>query len=281
MDIARSNHIWAQVCAKLDQRSDRSGNPLDWRARIEGLGQLDKSEKRRRGVPFTDNEVFEALLKSMLSNSTDWRRVERVFSDLPALFSDYSLADYAHKDEVYVIDILIPKLAKLRVGSNTLKNDLKRLLVTAKAILAYSSIYGAADKYFDAAIENAKGDLILATALLGTEGSNFKIKGMGIPLAAEAMKNLGYEVAKPDRHICRAVACWNLVSFRDKTWESAGKTQAPKNVRRSELIATMRAMDELASANSLQPSYVDQAVWLLCAISGGHASNAELMKMKP
>jgi hypothetical protein len=281
MDIADTKTLWVQIVEKLNQGRDRNGRSLNWEARIEGLGQLDKSERRRQGTPFSDNDVFEALLKSMLSNSTDWRRVERVSAQLPAIFCDFSLSDYAKRDAAYVNGVLLPTLSGLGVGSNTLRNDLKRLVITAKALSDYSSTHGAADRYFDSVIAKANGDLILATALLGTEGSEFKIKGMGIPLAAEAMKNLGYEVAKPDRHICRAVACWGLVSFRDESWRSAGKTQAPKNVRRPEFIATMRAMEELASIIALPPSYVDQAVWLLCAISGCHASNEELMKMKP
>jgi hypothetical protein len=280
MELVEAKNLWAQIIDKLNRGGDRSGRPLDWESRIEGLGQLDKSNKRRQGVHFNDNDVFEAILKSMLSNSTDWRRVERVSAQLPELFCDFSLSDYAKRDSRYVSDFLIPRLSGMGVGSNTLRNDLTRLLITAKVLTDYSQTYGAADRYFDAAIGAASGDLIEATALLGTEGSKFKLKGMGIPLAAEAMKNLGYEVAKPDRHICRAVACWKLVAFRDETWKSAGKTQAPKNVRRSELIATMRSIQDFAATISLQPSYVDQAVWLLCAISGCHASNEALIGMK-
>lgn len=280
MELAEAKDLWAQIVDKLNQGRDRSGQPLDWERRIEGLGQLDKSNKRCRGASFDDNGVFEAVLKSMLSNSTNWRRVERVSAQLPDLFCGFSLSDYANRDANYVSNFLIPRLSGMGVGSNTLRNDLVRLLITAKVLTDYSQTHGAADLYFDAVIRAANGDLIEATALLGTEGSKFKLKGMGIPLAAEAMKNLGYEVAKPDRHICRAVACWNLVAFRDETWKTAGRTQAPKNVRRSELIATMRSIQDFASAISLQPSYVDQAVWLLCAISGCHASNTELKEMK-
>ncbi len=280
MEAGDAKALWSQIIGKLSQWHDKSGNSLTWKARIDGLGQLDKSKKRREGDSFSDDEVFEAILKSMLSNSTDWSRVERVSRELPGLFSNFALSDYAKKDATYVSEVLIPRLSELKVGSNTLRNDLKRLVTAAKTLLDYSTAHGAADMYFDSAISKANGDLILATALLGTEGSGFKIKGMGIPLAAEAMKNLGYEVAKPDRHICRAAACWEMVSFRDETWKTAGKTQAPRNVRRTEFIDAMRAMEALASAVSLQPSYVDQAVWLLCAKSGCHATNAELMTMK-
>jgi hypothetical protein len=283
MNSGEEKALWSHIVGKLDQGRDKSGNSLNWRERIDGLGQLDKSKKRREGRLFSDDDVFEAMLKSLLSNSTDWSRVERVSQDLPKVFSNFSLSDYAKKDATtYVSEVLIPKLKELKVGSDTLGNDLKRLVTTANTLLDYSNAHGSADKYFDAAIAKANGDPILATVLIGTDGE-FKLRGFGIPLAAEAMKNLGYEVAKPDRHICRAAACWEMVSFRDEKWKAVGKskTQAPNNVRRSEFIDTMRAMESLASAVSLQPSYVDQVVWLLCAKSGCHLTNAELMTMKP
>lgn len=48
---------------------------------------------------------------------------------------------------------------------------------------------------------------------------------MGIPLAAEFLKNLGYDVAKPDRHICRAVGEFGWVEF--KSWPDRSGNKAP------------------------------------------------------
>ena len=276
--MATAKALWLRIMAKLDHGPNGAVEQWNWRARIDGLGQLAQSAKRRQNLPFSDTDVFEAMLKAILSNSTDWSRVERFLGDLPELFSDYSLSEFAKRDEDYVDNVLIPRFKLEKAGSMTLRKDLRRLLLTANKLSEWAETNGTADSFFDAAIAAADGDLIGATALLGTPRSDFKIDGMGIPLAAEAMKNLGYEVAKPDRHICRALACWGLVSFRDEKWKIAGATQAPEPNHR-ELIETMRVMQELASAVSIQPSFLDQAVWLLCAKSGCYATNAELTRM--
>lgn len=96
---------------------------------------------------------------------------------------------------------------------------------------------------------------------------------MGIPLAAEAMKNIGYNVAKPDRHVCRTTGCFGLVSYRH--WADQSTTKAPMTSPK-ELIETMRAMEVWARLIGSPPSYVDQMVWLVCARMGPHLTNAKL-----
>lgn len=49
-----------------------------------------------------------------------------------------------------------------------------------------------------------------AVMLLGSQGE-YKLPSFGVALAAEALKNLGFDVAKPDRHLTRAVGSFGLV----------------------------------------------------------------------
>ena len=111
--------------------------------------------------------------------------------------------------------------------------------------------------------------------MLGTD-SIYKLYGFGIPLAAEAMKNIGYEVAKPDRHICRAMGCFELVQY--KKWPDKTGTKPPVTTD-EQLIITMTAMQDFSLKINESPSYVDQVIWLLCAKSGAYFSNEKLVAL--
>ncbi len=110
---------------------------------------------------------------------------------------------------------------------------------------------------------------------LGSTGSTYKLSGFGIPLAAESLKNIGYDVAKPDRHINRALASFGLVTF--KKWPSEGGWDAPSATDR-EFRKVMWVMDCFARAVGLPTTYIDNAIWILCASGNGrpHLSNADL-----
>jgi thermostable 8-oxoguanine DNA glycosylase len=101
-----------------------------------------------------------------------------------------------------------------------------------------------------------------------------KLPGFGIALAAEFLKNVGYDVAKPDRHVNRALGSFGWVSF--KRWSDRNGTQAPE-ANEDELIAVMQEVARCAQSVSQSACFVDNVIWVLCARSCLHASNEELM----
>src|SRR5439155_14304541 len=112
-------------------------------------------------------------------------------------------------------------------------------------------------------------DSKLLARVIGDAG-DYKLPGFGIPLAAEALKNIGYDVAKPDRHINRAVGCFGMVEFR--RWHDRSGWETPPQPTVAELMRVMRAMEELSREVRQSVTFVDNAVWLLCARSGLHMS---------
>lgn len=114
------------------------------------------------------------------------------------------------------------------------------------------------------------GDDPKQMALQIGQGGSYKLEGFGVPLAAEMLKNLGFDVAKPDRHILRAMESFGLVSF-----------QTSKSRNESELLETMTVVEDIASTTGRYISFVDNAIWLLCAESGLHLKNEELRKLIP
>ena len=90
----------------------------------------------------------------------------------------------------------------------------------------------------------------------------------------EFLKNIGYDVAKPDRHINRALGSFGWVSFRN--WPDRSGTKAPTATEK-ELIAVMQEVARCAELVSQSACFVDNVIWVLCARSGLHASNKDLM----
>ena len=107
--------------------------------------------------------------------------------------------------------------------------------------------------------------------------NKYKLPSFGVPVAAEALKNLGFDVAKPDRHILRAMGSFGLVRFNH--WSDQSKNKPPTTPNRSELYKTMASVEEVAVNAGKHVGFVDNAIWLLCARSGLDLSNKELVEI--
>ena len=208
--------LWNHIESRLGSQLPR------WRTRADELRQLDAVEDRMAGRTWSDDEVFEALLLAVLSSNTDWSKIERVRAELSDLFSGFSLKSYAALSEAEVGDRFLPWFKARKAGSMTLRRDLVNLIDAARILLKYRATHGTADGYFTSLIQRCKGDPKLAALRLGCHGA-YKLPSLGVPLAAEALKNLGFDVAKPDRHVMRAVGSFGLVHFG--RWTDAGASK--------------------------------------------------------
>ena len=268
-----TNALWNHIESRL-------GSQLpSWRTRADELRQIDAVEDRMAGRTWSDDEVFEALLLAVLSSNTDWSKIERVQAELSDLFSGFSLKSYAALSEAEVGDHLLPWFKARKAGSMTLRRDLVNLIDASRILLKYRATHGTADGYFTSLIQRCKGDPKLAALRLGCHGA-YKLPSLGVPLAAEALKNLGFDVAKPDRHVMRAVGSFGLVHFGRWTDAGASKTgfATPVPTPRRQFLA-MTAVQDIAEGADERVVLVDNAIWLLCAKSELHLTNQSLAEM--
>ena len=154
--------------------------------------------------------------------------------------------------------------------------ELWRLREAALRLEAHSRSSRGLHNYLENLLKERGGDPIGLAVTLGGKrfGLVHKLPGFGIALAAEFLKNVGYDVAKPDRHVNRALGCFGWVSF--KKWSDRNGTQAPE-AKEEELIAVMREVARCAQSVSQSACFVDNVIWVLCARSCLYASNEELM----
>ena len=279
MRVAAVNHpqLWKRIESRLEARRP------DWRQRIDKMGQVAALERRSAGETWTDDRVFKAIVMSVLSGNTLWSRIERIQDQLVHPFRNFRLEEYARLSTEEVGVRLVPWFTDRRAGSRNLRRNLVYLVATARRLLEHSRRHGNADSYFTSLMKGCGDDPKQVALRLGCPG-NYKLPALGVPLAAEALKNLGYDVAKPDRHIMRAVASFGMVDFNLWTYARgrANERSAPNPTRRRHSLA-MGAMQDMAAAVGEPVVFVDNAIWLLCerdgAESGLYLTNSQLAQM--
>ena len=232
------------------------------------MRQLEAVENRSAGQAWDDNQVFRALLMAVLSANTDWSRIERIQGKLSDLFAGFSLESYAELSDTDIGDRFVPWFKARKAGSRTLGQNLIRLASAARKLRKYRNTHRTADSYFTSLMHQCDGDPKQAALRLGCE-SEYKLPSLGVPLAAEALKNLGFDVAKPDLHIMRAIGSFGLVRFGRWTdtgeWRNGRSSPVPTPRRH---LRAMTAVQEIAEAAGKPVVLVDNAIWLLCAKSG-------------
>lgn len=262
--------LWLNIENRLDTSLP------GWRSRVDAFDQVAAVEDRAAGRTWSDDKTFKGLLLAVLSNNTDWSKVERIQDELAELFSGFSLKSYAELPACEVGDRIVPWFLDRKAGSVTLKRDLVNLIGTARILFEHSNAHGSAESYFTSLVRELDGDPKQAALRLGSPGKD-KLPGLGVALAAEALKYLGFDVAKPDRHIKRAVASFGMVPCKD--WPGRNGRAAPSFSSGRSCLAVMEAVQDIATAADTPVVLVDNAIWMLCAKSGLYLTNPELAEL--
>lgn len=156
------------------------------------------------------------------------------------------------------------------------KPSLTGLARTARLLQKWSTERGSAEDYFLDVIKSCGGDPKCAAVQLGHPSSRKKLPGLGLAIAAESLRNMGFDLCKPDRHLCRATGSFRLVQFR--RWPDYSGTKPPQATP-SEMESVMVVVESLARMVGKRPSLLDNAIWLLCAKSGLHMTNEKLASL--
>ena len=266
--------LWNRIEARLES------SHLAWRERIESFGQVAAVEKRAAGCTWTDDEVFEAVLLAVLSSNTVWTKIEGIRSKLSKLFFNFSLEAYASLSDTEIGDKFVPWFKERRAGSVSLRSGLVNLIGAAQILLQYSKRYGAADSYFTTLMCRCDDDPKQVALQLGRQGE-YKLPSLGVALAAEALKNLGFDMAKPDRHIMRAVGSFGLVHFN--RWMIGSERRIgrkpPVSTSKEKLLEVMTVVEKMAVSAGKPVVFVDNAIWLLCAKDELYLTNSKLAEI--
>lgn len=214
-------------------------------------------DKREQGEYFTISDHIRGMVYAMLSSGISWERVENdIDEDTGRILS---IDKIFHN---YDVDILLSCSAKTlkeeikvqRLAGINTNNQLKGLIPdNIRKLKLWEDNFGSIDSYYKCFIEKDPSYRILVETLSQSDSEN-KMKQMSEALTAEYLRNVGYDLAKPDRHVRRILGNSILACSEQ------------------EIVPVFEAMDivrKIADILHRHVAEVDCILWSYCAVGYG------------
>lgn len=176
-------------------------------------------DKRKNGGTFTVTDHIRAMVYSMLSSGISWNRVDKYntgenaeLTDIDTAFHNYDVKNLLKCSP----DDLTNEIKKLKCAGRNTKKQMEVIKTNIEKLKTNESNYGSIDKFYQSFTDN-DNSLKTLVCTLSQIGSENKLAQLGIALTAEYLRNVGYDIAKPDRHICRILCCKRLGLYNSET----------------------------------------------------------------
>jgi endonuclease III len=230
---------------------------FDYQEHINGLGQVCASEKRDNGGIFTINDHLKGLILAMLSNQRPWGPIANNLSKINDIFFSYDVDEIKKSDKKY----LAHELKSIKCGNRRIDRQMNSLNHNIEILKNIQNDYGSIDKFVISALPDEIANQI-------GNGKKYKIKEIGYTLALEYLKNLGIKAIKPDVHVTRILSSERLNFFNGYPSEAEA----------------FKLMIKMADDIKINPTYIDNLLWLFCAVNFGNICGAkpkcEVCKLK-
>ncbi len=210
-------------------------------------------DKRNNGYSFSINDHIRAMVYSMLSSGISWERFESGIDITTGTIIPIDKVFHQYDSE-YILkcspELICNEIKELHCGSQYTLKQMQALINTnIPKLLKLKKQYGGIDNFYYNFVndDNSKKTLVL---VLSNKHSIYKFEQMGEALVAEYLKNVGYDIAKPDRHICRILGSEVLKCSKCKT------------------VPVYEAFDivaKIAQEMSRPVAEVDYTLWSYCA----------------
>lgn len=223
-------------------------------------------DRRNQGDIFSIEDHIRAMVYSMLSSGISWQRVENGIDNdtgkiipIDEIFHQYNVEKLLQCTPEELRD----KIKELHCASQyTLKQMSALLEENIGKLLSFEKDFESIDTYYQKLIED-DNSLISLIRALSEPTSKDKLSQMGEALTAEYLRNVGYDISKPDRHIRRILGSKYLACSE------------------YEIVPIYDAFDivaEIASELNKPIAEVDYILWSYCA--NGYGEVCTLSKPK-
>lgn len=163
-------------------------------------------DRRNQGGTFSIEDHIRAMVYSMLSSGISWQRVENGIDNdtgkiipIDEIFCQYDVKTLLQSTPEELRD----KIKELRCTSLQTSAQMKALLEdNIPKLLAIEKQHGSIENFYQHFI-NADPTLNTLVLVLSEKNSKYNLSQMGAALTAEYLRNVGYDISKPDRHIRR------------------------------------------------------------------------------
>ncbi len=223
-------------------------------------------DRRNNSDLFSIEDHIRAMVYSMLSSGISWQRVEGGIDNdtgkiipIDEIFHHYNVEELLKCNPEELRD----KIKELHCASQYPLKQMTALLdENIEQLLFFEKEYGSIDNFYQHFI---KADPLLNTLVLvlSEKNSKYHYSQMGEALTAEYLRNVGYDISKPDRHIRRILGS-NYLGCSE-----------------SEIVPIYEAFDivaEVAAELNKPVAEVDYIIWSYCA--NGYGEVCTLNKPK-
>jgi thermostable 8-oxoguanine DNA glycosylase len=217
-------------------------------------------DKRKAGKPFTVSDHIHGMVYSMISSGTKWETVVRDMDEVTGqiLPVDKILHNYSPE---WLLNCspeqLSKELSNLHYGCRFIKRQVEALIQTnIPNLLRLEQQYGTVDNYYAEIIRRDSTLKLLVTTLADSKSEN-KMAQLDKALVSEYLRNVGYDIPKPDRHIRRIL----------------GRIVGLENEIMSE-YETFDIICELAKSSGSEQAEIDYILWSYCADGFGEICTA-------
>ncbi len=245
---------------------------MDWHLRTELLqkdGKVQEAklwentyikrqiDRRNRGEAFTMQDHIRAMVYAMVSAGFSWDRIvedtdpdTKCLVSVDRIFYGYDVGKLSGSTPEQLKDAL----KEIHCATqSTLKQMTALLFVNIPKLLELEKQYGSIDAYYRGLTEADSTLKTLITALSDAESKD-KMAEMGIALVCEYLRNIGYDLPKPDRHIRRFLGS-GCLALSDK-----------QEIPEMEAFDLVVKMAELSGKPAAETDYI---LWSYCASGYG------------
>lgn len=210
-------------------------------------------DNRKNGHVFSLTEHIRGMVYAMLSSGISWERVEYGIDENTGKI--LPIEDIFHQfDPEFILssspDKLAKKIKELHCGSQSTHKQMDALIRTnVPKLRLLEEEYKVIDACYEGIIQKDSSKKLLVK-YLSDSASELKLAQMGEALNAEYLRNVGYDIAKPDRHIRRILGSEILGCSSHK------------------IVPIYEAMDiihDIANYMGKQEAEIDYILWSYCA----------------
>lgn len=256
MDLRRCD-LLARKLPEMEQWVNEkcAGDPA---ARWENTYICHQVQRRKSGEPMEleTMDYIRAMTYAILSNSMDWRCV--------AHDADPQTGRLRNVDKALEARVVNEQDLSVAFEENQVRFRFKKRQTSAVEA-NIRRLKKAADlpaKYAKMSADGADFWPLVQAIAHGKPEDGYKLAQIGPALACEYLRNLGYDIPKPDRHLCRLLGSERLQFFNQPMPELEEVYNLVRRVANS-------------SKSNYGPAQADYILWSYCAIGYGNMCNGK------
>jgi len=196
-----------------------------------------------------DRTIFEGLCKAIFTAQAKWESYERNLDRIDELLFhyDFNKIENLTDDEIKKIH---KEMIEMKVRDWLLHGKLKYFRENARI---FTNLLGKRTSMHEF-LKKELSDKEMLIKKLTTNGSRYKLSGVGLPICCEFFKNIGVDDFKPDVHMVYLFSRLGVAEIKN-----------PKAPTVKELYSIRVAGMDIAKSNNEPFRVVDNVLWFFCA----------------